>query len=200
LRALRLTARGGERLPVIILSADATPVAKREALEAGADAFLHKPIEALRLLEEIQTLCPASSVEARRAAPVVAPRAERPGEAVVVNVETLEHLSELGSSRGFVDKLIKVFLADNTTLLGRLEEALAARKYGEFRSLMHAAKGSSASMGTDRLTQLCDRLGKLSDREMRMQSPGLLRMVSDEFAAARTQLEHYAREKQSSAS
>jgi HPt (histidine-containing phosphotransfer) domain-containing protein len=117
-----------------------------------------------------------------------------------VNVETLEHLSELGSSRGFVDKLIKVFLADNTTLLGRLEEALAARKYGEFRSLMHAAKGSSASMGTDRLTQLCDRLGKLSDREMRMQSPGLLRMVSDEFAAARTQLEHYAREKQSSAS
>ena len=46
--------RGRERLPVIMLSADATPEAKQEALEAGADAFLAKPIEAMRLLDEIQ--------------------------------------------------------------------------------------------------------------------------------------------------
>ncbi len=85
-------------------------------------------------------------------------------------------------------------------LLGRVEEALAARRYSDFRSLMHAAKGSSASMGTERLTRLCDALGKLSDRELRLQAPALLRSISEEFAAARTQLERYLLEKQSSAS
>src|SRR5690349_4916177 len=51
LQAMRLTMRGRERLPVIMLSADVTPEAKREAFEAGADAYLSKPIEALRLLD-----------------------------------------------------------------------------------------------------------------------------------------------------
>ena len=34
-------------------------------------------------------------------------------------------------------------------------------------------KGSSASIGTDRLTQLCGSLGKLSDAELRLQAPAL---------------------------
>jgi two-component system sensor histidine kinase RpfC len=203
LRALRLMTRGRERLPVIILSADATPVAKREALEAGADAFLAKPIEALKLLEEIHTLCPtapAASEPKRATVAAIGPRTEAPVDAAVVNAETLEHLSELGSSRAFVEKLVNVFLADNAVLLERVEEALSARRYQDFRSLMHAAKGSSASMGTDRLTRLCDAFGKLSDRELRLQAPSLLRSITDEFSAASTQLERYVREKQSSAS
>ncbi|HEY6966690.1 MAG TPA: ATP-binding protein, partial [Burkholderiales bacterium] len=58
-QAIRLTAGARPRLPIAILSADATPEAKLECLEAGADAFLAKPIEAARLLEELQALCSA---------------------------------------------------------------------------------------------------------------------------------------------
>jgi HPt (histidine-containing phosphotransfer) domain-containing protein len=54
-------------------------------------------------------------------------------------------------------------------------------------------KGSSASMGTDRLTQLCTSLGKLSDAELRLQAPALVRTISDELAAARAQLERELR-------
>ena len=68
LQALRLMMRGRERLPVIMLSADVTPEAKREALEAGADAFLSKPIEALRLLDEIQALAGGKAGAAPRSA------------------------------------------------------------------------------------------------------------------------------------
>ena len=62
---------------------------------------------------------------------------------------------------------------------------LAGRDYHEFRSLVHAMKGSSASMGTDRLTRTCSSLGSLSDAELRLQAPALLRTLSDELAAAR---------------
>ena len=76
---------------------------------------------------------------------------------------------ELGSSHAFVERLVKVFLDDNATLLDRIESALSARNYQEFRALVHATKGSSASMGTERLTRLCDGLGRLSDAELRLQ-------------------------------
>ncbi|OGA70340.1 MAG: hypothetical protein A3G83_06225 [Betaproteobacteria bacterium RIFCSPLOWO2_12_FULL_68_20] len=200
LQALRLMTRGRERLPVIMLSADVTDEAKREALEAGADAFLPKPIEALRLLEEIQTLYAAASERARHAETSVPARAARATEPVaVLDLETLERVRELGTSAGFVEKLIGVFIADNSTLLGRIEQALAARNCHELRSLLHAMKGSSASMGTDRLTQLCASLGRLSDAELRLQAPALLRTLSEELAAAHTQLERYVQDRQSSA-
>jgi two-component system sensor histidine kinase RpfC len=197
MQALRLATRGEDHLPVLMLSADVTAEVKREALEAGFDAFLPKPIEAVRLLEEIQALA-ARPDETRRAA-AASPAAPQPAESVVheaavVNAETLRHLEELGSSPAFLRKLVSVFLTDGAALLERIGRALSARDFREFRSVLHAIKGSSASMGTDRLTQLCGTLGRLSDPELRLQSPRILRRVSDELAAARGELERYLRE------
>ena len=200
LQALRLMTRGRERLPVIMLSADVTAEAKREALEAGADAFLSKPIEALRLLEEIQRLYAAVAERARQVEPMPPVRvaASAPSLAVV-NLETLQRLRQLGSSAQFIEKLVGVFVADNSSLLVRMEQALAGRNYHEFRSLLHALKGSSASVGTDRLTELCSSVAKLSDAEVRLQAPALLRTLTDELATARTELERILRDKQLSA-
>ena len=200
LQALRLMTRGRERLPVIMLSADATPEAKKEALEAGADAFLAKPVEAMRLLDEIQHLASAKTEAARNLVQAtVMPRGAVAAPAVV-NDETLGHLEELGSSLAFVEKLIRVFLADSAAIMERIEKVLAARDYHEFRSLVHAMKGSSASIGTDRLTRTCTSFGSLSDAELRLQAPALLRSLSDELGAARSQLERYLLERRKSAS
>jgi two-component system sensor histidine kinase RpfC len=199
LQALRLMTRGRERLPVIMLSADVTPEAKREALEAGADAFLSKPIEALRLLDEIQRLTSAKPEPARKSEPALLQKLPMIAAPAVVNAETLGHLEELGSSLAFVEKLIRVFLSDSSTILERIEKVLAGRDYHEFRSLVHAMKGSSASMGTDRLTRACGSLGSLSDAELRLQAPALLRSLGEEVGAARTQLERYLQERRKSA-
>ena len=111
-----------------MLSADVTPEVKREALEAGFDAFLPKPLEALRLLEEVQALSALKPEEARRAEGQS--RARRamapPAAAAVVNTETLGHLEELSSSQAFVEKLVGVFLTDSAALLERIEQALNA--------------------------------------------------------------------------
>ena len=196
LQALRLITRGRERLPVIMLSADVTPEAKREALEAGADCFLSKPLESVRLLEEIQALTGDKGASSVRSLPHKAlQRQPAPAIVPVVNAETLSHLEELGSSLAFVEKLVGVFLTDSAAILGRIEQVLAGRDYHEFRALVHAMKGSSASMGTDRLTRLCNSLGGLSDSELRLQAPSLLRTLGEELTAARAQLEGYLHER-----
>jgi two-component system sensor histidine kinase RpfC len=198
LKALRLMTRGRERLPVIMLSADVTPEARREALEAGADAFLSKPIETLRLLDEIQSLAPAGAQAARKVEAPASLHSLPPAVPAVVNAETLRYLEELGSSVAFIEKLIGVFVADSARLLVRMEQVLAARDYQEFRSLVHAMKGSSASIGTDRLTRLCTSLGGLTDAQLRLQAPALHRTLGEELAIARGQLERHVQERRSS--
>jgi HPt (histidine-containing phosphotransfer) domain-containing protein len=121
------------------------------------------------------------------------------GDVPVVNFDTSEHLRQRGSSVAFVEKLIRVFIADNSTLLVKVEQTLAARSYHELRSLLHAMKGSSASMGTDRLSRLRTNYDKLSDAELRLQAPSLLRTLTEELAIVREQLERYVQERQSSA-
>jgi two-component system sensor histidine kinase RpfC len=201
-QAIRLTAGARPRLPIAILSADATPEAKRECLEAGADAFLAKPIEAARLLEELQSLCSARPEQA--AAPIAldslrpSARATAPYAVSVVNADTLADLEELGSSPAFMDKLIGVFVADNVTLMAKIESSLAARNVAEFRSHLHAMKGSAASMGAERLTVCCKEFGRLSDAEVKLQIPTLLKTLRDELATTRESLERYLQDRKKS--
>jgi two-component system sensor histidine kinase RpfC len=201
-QAIRLTAGARERLPVAMLSADVTPEAKRECMEAGADSFLAKPIEAARLLEELQKLCSRPQEDAK---PVAieslrpSPRAAAVQRTVpVVNSDTLADLEELGSSPAFMDKLIGVFVADNATLMAKIESALAARNAGEFRSHLHAMKGSAASMGAERLTGFCRDMGRLSDAEVKLQIPALLKTLREELAATRESLERYLQDRKKS--
>ncbi|HEX5768338.1 MAG TPA: ATP-binding protein, partial [Burkholderiales bacterium] len=123
LQAIRLMTRSRERLPVIMLSADVTPEVKREALEAGADSFLPKPVAALRLLDEVERLAGKPEVQ-RKEAPAAAVPREAPSAPPIVNAETLGHLEELGSSLAFVERLINVFVSDSSGILERIEKVL----------------------------------------------------------------------------
>jgi two-component system sensor histidine kinase RpfC len=196
LQAIRLMTRGRERLPVVMLSADVTLEAKKECLEAGADSFIPKPVEALRLLDELRNLTSGKSQDAER---IPQPAAAEPGPsgAEAASAETLAHLEELGSTPDFLERLVGVFIADSQSLLAKMEASVAARNFGEFRANLHAMKGSAASIGTERLTRLCAVLGKCSDAELRLQSAGLMRSLNEEFALGRSALERYVQEKRS---
>jgi len=52
----RVTANHEPQMPIIILTANATVEARRESVEAGIDAFLTKPIDALTLLDTVARL------------------------------------------------------------------------------------------------------------------------------------------------
>jgi two-component system sensor histidine kinase RpfC len=203
LQAIRLMTRGRERLPVVMLSADVTLEAKKECLEAGADCFIPKPVEALRLLDELRTLTGGKGKEAERTAPPAAAQiaaravATAAASAEVANEETLGHLAELGSTPDFLERLVGVFVSDSQSLLAKMEASVAARNFSEFRAHLHAMKGSAASIGTERLTRLCAALGKYSDAELRLQSAGVMRSLKEEFELGQAALERYVQEKRS---
>ena len=197
LQAIRLMTRGRERLPVVMLSADVTLEAKKECLEAGADSFIPKPVEALRLLDELRNLTSGKGKETERVVQPAVGAIPAPAAAEAANAETLSHLEELGSTPDFLERLVGVFIADSQSLLAKMEASIAARNFGEFRAHLHAMKGSAASIGTERLTRLCATLGKYTDAELRLQSAGLMRSLNEEFELGRSALQRYVQEKHS---
>ncbi|HZQ74964.1 MAG TPA: ATP-binding protein [Burkholderiales bacterium] len=195
LQALRMMTRGAERIPVLIFSADVTPEARQAALDAGADGFLPKPIEARRLLDEVAAAA-GRQAGAQAPQPLAAPREKPAAELPVVNTDTLAHLRELSNSPGFVKKLCGVFVADSKALIERIEAAAAARNYGELRSHLHAMKGSSASLGAERLARLCTEIGAGADSELRLRGPQLVRQLTQELSAVSEALERYLQQRQ----
>jgi HPt (histidine-containing phosphotransfer) domain-containing protein len=114
------------------------------------------------------------------------------GEAAsTINPRALADLEELGSSPAFMDKLIGMFVADSLAFATKMENALGGRNLGEFRSYLRAMKGSAASMGAERLTGYCRDVGRLTDAEIKLQGPPLLKSLREELATTRDALDRY---------
>jgi HPt (histidine-containing phosphotransfer) domain-containing protein len=155
----------------------------------------------LRLLEEVQSIAagrPAVPVAATAKIGVVQSAAAL-AEAPQVNTETLAYLEELGSSASFVKKLCGVFMTDSKALLDRIQAAVAARNHEEVRAALHALKGCSASIGTERLTRLCSRFAKHSDSELRLQGASVVHALGEELASTWRELDRYLQQRQQSA-
>jgi HPt (histidine-containing phosphotransfer) domain-containing protein len=60
-------------------------------------------------------------------------------------------------------------------------------------------KGSAASMGAERLTACCKEFGRLSESEVKLRIPSLLKTLRDELAMTRDSLERYLQERKKSA-
>jgi hypothetical protein len=54
-------------------------------------------------------------------------------------------------------------------------------------------------MGAERLTGCCKEMGRLSDAEVKLQVPALLKTLREELAATRESLERYLQERKKSA-
>jgi len=195
-RALRLMELGGRRLPVVVLSADVTEEARREAVDAGADLYLTKPVQATKLLESLLTLCgPAEPVTRAPAEPAAQPAT--PGS--VLDYEQLTLLEGLGSRSDFMERLIGVFLEDSAALMGKMDGALEGKRFGELRSLVHSLRGSAGSIGAERLTRACGRLQELPEGELRLRGKLHLQELRGDLEQTRAELTDYLRKRKSSA-
>jgi len=192
LRAIRLMNLGQGKLPVIILSADVTAETREDCINAGADSFLPKPVEAIRLLDSVVELCGGVAVDKAVASRPV--RESNPVSASL-NLETLRLLEGLGTQNGFLERLIGVFISDNQQLLQTMERCVGNRDFAEFRRLLHAMKGSAASIGAERLALICGELNNRSDAELRLQSRLLMESIRQEFETIRVELGRYIENK-----
>ena len=143
-------------LPIILLTADATPEAKAESMEAGSDAFLTKPVDAKALLEKIALLTnQLTAVEDTH--DTIKPAGlfrDENGTSLTIDSQALNELAKLGDNTGFIKNLVYDFLRDGKKHVQGLKIA-ANDDYLEFREFLHALKGSSTELGAHKLVEYC---------------------------------------------
>ena len=193
LKIYRMTDRVMPRMPIIILTANATIEAKRECEEAGVDAFLTKPIEAYTLLETIARLT-ATQIKAADT-PKPASRRSMPaiiGNPLLLNENTLCHLRLLGGENdNFLDSVIQGFFLEGEQLIEAMKTALHNHEYTFFMELAHALKGSSGNVGAETLFQVCREIARLNHSDLKLSANDLLSKTQDSFNATRLAMYRY---------
>ncbi len=145
------------QMPVIMLTADATPDARDASLDAGANKFLTKPIDARALLEAIASLSKGitKSVPAKpfSAAPKSQLRSNFAESAWYDNM-VLHELDVLGNDSDFIKTLLRNFEKEGSRHVQNIKAAMR-EDYLEYRESLHALKGSSTELGANKLAQAC---------------------------------------------
>jgi two-component system sensor histidine kinase RpfC len=147
----------GAKIPVIMLTADATPEAKETCIKAGANRFLTKPTNAHSLLECIASL--SRNLDTVNASQKLE-NISRPhivskiAESSWYDYTVLHELDILGGDPDFIQSLLESFCKQGMQHVVNIKSAIQD-DYPEYRENLHALKGSATELGAGSLVDIC---------------------------------------------
>jgi len=149
-----------QHLPMIILSADAVSGNIEECLEAGADAYLTKPIEYQRLAQAINKLIPTKKEKLATATMQAVSVQEKTWQ--YIDPTQLNKLNDMIKREHFVEGLIKKFLASTDEKFPALIFSAKHQDKQGFMTIIHTLKGSAGMIGAQAIQQRCSDIESLA--------------------------------------
>lgn len=180
----------------LILTANATTEAMNECREAGVDAYLTKPIDPAKLLDQIDLIAPKREIkDMDKAAKGKITAQETPATTMqfdhVLNDATLASLEIMGKRSSFIPDLINGFLQDTEQLLNDMKNALREKRFADFKDLVHAMKGSAGSVGAQAFYDTCTVAGEMQDETLNKEATSLMHDLVTQYESARFELLAY---------
>ncbi len=148
-----------DKTPIIILTADATIEAEKNATEAGVDAYLTKPIDTEKLLSTIFQLIKSSPTVAKEQNSY--PKAKNisvKADTNILDTNILKDLAELSGDIDFMRELINGFLNDAEEIVNQVCLPHTANDPQTMQDYLHALKGSARSIGATALGGLASEI------------------------------------------
>jgi two-component system sensor histidine kinase RpfC len=185
----RLQSLGRRRVPILALTADATPQARQRCLDAGMEACLTKPVTPPALLEAVRAyaLADGAPAAAARVTEIAAHPRFRPSSPPAIEEAALADLEALGGQE-FVESVVSEFLADAEILLSELSAAAAARDAGAFRAKAHSLRSAAVNIGARPFCDLCRLAQDAEPAEIAATGAQLVARLSEELDRARQAL------------
>ena len=152
----QLQTRLGVRVPIIALTAHASPDDRKRCLAAGMDEYLSKPIRAQDLFVLIEKLTGHRSA------------LSGPGASASThqNCVDWEHAFDtVGGDRPLLQELIAVFLKDQSKMESSIERAIQRNDEKELRLSAHSLKGALTHLGGREPARIAGELELLAKNE-----------------------------------
>jgi two-component system sensor histidine kinase RpfC len=192
-RLYQLQSLGRRRVPILALTADATPQARQRCLEAGIEACLTKPVTPPALLDAVRAYALSDGAPPRGAQVTeisTHPRF-RPIGPPAIDEAALADLEALGGP-DFVESLVGEFLADAEALLAELAAAAAARDFAGFRAKAHSLRSAAVNIGARPFCDLCRVAQDADGAEIAATGAQLVTRLTEELDRARQALRQRA--------
>jgi two-component system sensor histidine kinase RpfC len=195
----RFAALGRTRIPIVALTADATPEARARCMEAGMDECLLKPVQVAELYKVLQQLTEGSGQHqgVARLPEGVSEIAAHPKFQAetrpVLDRGTISSLQDLGGA-DFVGELAREFTEEGSRIVAELKQSVEQSDVYLFRDRLHALRSSAANVGGLALYEMC--LGLRSYEAGEFESHGWVRVaeIESEFGRLRKALAEIALE------
>ncbi len=172
IKTYRFMAASGPVTPIVLLTANVTRDGLQQAEDAGATAYLTKPIGAHELVETINRVMNRDS-SAGRSRPAPAEDESRWGrrasdvEPELVSDKTLQRLSSMAKDPAFMAELIDNFLRDAQSVLAEMEAAESVGDLDQLQYHAHALHGSAANLGVLALAEAAATLRHADPTDMK---------------------------------
>ena len=150
------------KTPFIVLTADATPEAEHESLQAGAHSVLYKPVVVAKLLEAIIEATDSAGMHAKG----YVSKPVQPVEASSHDI--VEELRQMGLGEEFVRSFLQECTQDARRCLREIKRTAGSELWDECRDAHHALKGAAGNMGAHRLAALAEDGMRASNYDMRI--------------------------------
>ena len=181
-KTIRFMQTGSDRLPIIMLTADATTNAIKACEDAGIDVYLTKPIESEKLLNTIASL----SLRKQKTN-----RIHSSANSRTLDYESLDKLALLSKNVDFMNNLIHGFLADTEKLVKQIDLAIEMKNFSTVQDHSHAIKGSARSIGAVSLAQVASQIQDNIHAGTLVGLPALVSELNHEFELTVPALEKY---------
>lgn len=174
-------------VPIIMLTANVSLDAQQTSAEAGADAYLAKPVTSIQLLGEVKRLLNMHKVE-------IVPFGARPAAAraveddEVLDVTVLAELDRLSRDPHELKTWIYQYEQEARNLLEKVGAAGQARDHQAYCDAVHALKSTAANVGARKLMAACQRVGTLAFAEFLRDRDSALQTLACNFEDSLTAL------------
>jgi two-component system sensor histidine kinase RpfC len=211
-KVFRFMMTGQRRIPIIILTANATTEAANECREAGVDAYLTKPIEIKKLLNTINSLVESGDRESRagadnenetsargKKAKLKLVASSRPELQPAIDYATLDNLATLSQDVDFMNDLIHGFLKDSRVLIDSMKNSFKTGSYAAIQDSAHAMKGSTRSIGATALAECATSIHHLTISENKSCMTDYIAQLDDVYERTQAALLSYLEQLDSAA-
>ncbi|MCD7097108.1 response regulator [Stenotrophomonas sp. MMGLT7] len=171
LKQLRVMQAGTStmRTPVLVLSADVTPDAIRRCEQAGAHAFLAKPVASIRLLDVLAGIADRRNTRSGSGVDPVPVRPAQPATEVdgVLDPRVLDELAALGMGGEFEREFVRQCLEDAAECMRGIGLSGGPADWNGLRDHAHALRGVASNLGLARLAAQSLELMQMPDWQLR---------------------------------